>query len=351
MKQRKLLLGTTITMLATSLSIVACGGGNTSSPASSNNSSNNNSSEATSSTSNSSTEANNTYSITKTYTDENKAEIPEDAVNKVMFAYSDDVNVTFKTELTLDVEAKTYLLYKAIETPPTQTTDTGEKVPTVKAEYKFNGAYTVSGNDYTLAVPTSGQASIFYPTVLNYNSLEKQTSGWVDMETNPVYKTRFNDWYPAKMEEIKDQKVTIEGTTMTFEGHEIKKEGEGEGGETGEKTAVITVTGEQQSTLTFNTDFSYTWEKEAGGNKLSENGTWALNDVNEIILTCGDGINKSTLNTEDNSQTLEYIPHTMGGYAESLKDTFTMSVGTWGQLTLVKAKTAKLTGTGEQGST
>lgn len=289
-------------------------------------------------------EKENVYSLSVHYDDNNKDQIPSDAVNQVMFAYSETVDVDFKTDLTLDPANKTYELYKQIVTPERELDD-GTRGRTFHGQYKFLGSYEGEGNDITLKAPTSGEANIYYPTVLNYQSIEKQTQGWVSFEDEPVYRTRFNDWYPAKLSEATDQKVTLKGNTMEFEGHTIDNGEEPEPSE--EKTVVISGTGSTLgSTLAFNSDKTYTWSYSVGGRDLTEEGSWTLNESNLIVLTYNDNSNTSVLDAETNNQTIEFTPYSLGGYAAQMKDTFVFSVGQWGQLTLVKVKEEIIHGTG-----
>lgn len=158
----------------------------------------------------------NVYTIEKTCTA--IEDIPSDAVNYVMFAYGDNPVINFKTTLTLDDEAKTYTLYKLMSTPETEIN--GEMTMTFKGEYEYNGTYTVDSSDSNkiiLSVPSSGKYNCFYPTVLNYQSVEKQTQDWVSSEEYPLLLTRFNNWYPAKNASTVEQPVTLSGKTMTFD--------------------------------------------------------------------------------------------------------------------------------------
>ncbi len=174
----------------------------------------------------------NEYAITKAYNADNKSEIPTDAVNQVMFAYS-DTNATFDTKLTLDSSAFTYTLYKSITTDKIEMDD-GTKDYAFKGEWEFKGTYTVSetnANEITLKVPTSGRYNCYYPHVLNYQSIEKQTQDWVDSTDYPALLTRFNKWYPSKAAKTVDQPVTLDGKTMTF--GEVDLTVTGDGGEGG----------------------------------------------------------------------------------------------------------------------
>ena len=156
----------------------------------------------------------NTYTIKVEYTADNKDTIPGDMVNQVMFAYS-DTEATAETVLILDPSAMTYTLKKSILAPNPE--EEGEYA--FKGEWEFTGAYTVSDSDensIVLKVPTSGKNNIYYPTVLNYQSIEKQTQDWEDNTVNPVIITRFNTWYPVKASTAVDQPVTLNGDTMTF---------------------------------------------------------------------------------------------------------------------------------------
>lgn len=289
-------------------------------------------SQTSSSSAESSTEKDaNSFEVSKHYDNDNKDEIPADAVNQVMFAYSDAVDVTFSAKLTLDEAKGTYELYKQILAYG-EIVD-GEKSANCNAEYIFQGAYEKNGNDLTLKVPTGGKASIYYPTVLNYQSIEKQTQGWVSFDENPTYKTRFNDWYPAKLDEAKDQNVTIKGDTIEFEAHEIKTEDDPK--PTEEKVAKVVVEGSSGGSLSFFEDFTYAWTRSAGGRELSEEGTWVINESNLIVLTFNENVTTGTLDAE-NAQTIEYTPYSLGGYAEQMKETFVLPVTQWGQLTLIK---------------
>ena len=200
--------------LALVFSMAACGdnGGNTDNNASSGSNTSNNASSGGNTTG-----GTNSYTITVEYNADNKDQIPEDMVNQVMFAYS-DTNATVETVLTLDSSAMTYILTKTIYTDQIEN-DEGELDYAFKGEWEFTGSYTVSENDenaVTLAVPTSGKNNIHYPTVLNYQSIEKQTQDWVDSSADPAILTRFNKWYPSKASTAVDQPVTLSGSTMTF---------------------------------------------------------------------------------------------------------------------------------------
>lgn len=162
----------------------------------------------------------NTYTVTVVYTPDTRSEIPGDMVNQVMFAYSnDESNVTVETVLTLDSSAMTYTMTKEIITDKIYENDEGEMDYTFHGEWEFTGSYTVSESDensIVLKVPTSGKNNIYYPTMNNYQSIEKQTQDWVDSSENPVILTRFNTWYPVKASTAVDQPVTLSGDTMTF---------------------------------------------------------------------------------------------------------------------------------------
>lgn len=160
---------------------------------------------------------NSEYTIKQEYTETNKSEIPADMVNQVMFAYS-ETNATVETKLTLNDGEKTYTLYKSIITDKTED-ETGKMDYAFKGEWEFTGTYTVSesnSNEITLKVPTSGKYNVYYPTVLNYQSIEKQTQDWVSSADYPTLLTRFNKWYPSKAETTVDQPVTLNGDTMIF---------------------------------------------------------------------------------------------------------------------------------------
>lgn len=157
-----------------------------------------------------------TYSYSKTYDASNKGDIPTDMVNQVMFAYSES-EATVTAKLTLDEDKTEYTLYKSIEAKG----DAGDGgMSTVfKGEYEFYGTYDVDGSDakkVTLKIPTSGKTNIWYPTALNYQSIEKQTQDWVTSADRPELLTRFNKWYPAKNAGTVDQPVTLDGKTLTF---------------------------------------------------------------------------------------------------------------------------------------
>lgn len=143
------------------------------------------------------------------YTDDNVGEIPQDAINQVMFAYSEKVDVTFETTLTLDEDNHTYTLYKLID-PAESTDENGETIKSFKGEWEYTGTYEeVSDNEVLLHAPDTGKNNIYYPTALNYGSLEKQTQDWETSEENPEVLKRFNKWYPVVNDEITDQTVTI----------------------------------------------------------------------------------------------------------------------------------------------
>lgn len=291
----------------------------------------------------------NVYTVSKHYDDNSVGDIPSDAVNQVMFAYSTEgVNVDFRTTLTLNKEEKTYTLYKQIETPK-YTNDEGVEVQNVNAQYEFVGSYTsTSDTELTLAIPTSGKYNCYYPTVLNYQSIEKQTQDWVSSTDYPTLLTRFNKWYPAKNPSTVAQPVTLSGSTMTFGEVTFNTTPTDDGKKdtssssstpTQEKVAKITAEGTNGSKLAFYEDKTYVWSRKAGNNNLSEQGTWVLNESHQIVLSFISGEETKTFTGtlgEDNSQTIEYIPYSMGGYADQLKDTFTMAVTSWGQLTTIK---------------
>lgn len=244
-----------------------------------------------------------TYTITQAYTSENKSDIPADAVNQVMFAYS-DTNATFETKLTLNAEDSTYTLYKAIVTDKIEN-DSGEMDYAFKGEWEFYGTYTVSesnSNEITLKVPTSGKTNIYYPTVLNYQSIEKQTQGWVDSTERPELLTRFNKWYPSKASVTVDQPVTLDGTTLTFAevdlelpeeepgaGTEEPEETPGETPEEGAPTVdpealIGAVAGGKVINLYADGTFSFRYDEYG----ITENGTWTWKD-HVLTLTTGKG--------------------------------------------------------------
>ena len=143
------------------------------------------------------------------YTDDNVIDIPQDAINQVMFAYSETVDVTFATELTLDEKSQTYTLYKLID-PAEMVDENGESIKYFKGEWEFTGTYEmVSDEEVLLHAPESGKNNIYYSTALNYASLETQTQDWVDSDENPEILKRFNKWYPVINDETTDQTVTI----------------------------------------------------------------------------------------------------------------------------------------------
>lgn len=206
-------------MLALTLvfSMAACGGndGNADNNASSGSNTSNNASSG----SNTTTGGTDSYTISVVYDAQTKSTIAEDMVNQVMFAYGGgDDGVTVETVLTLDPSAMTYVLTKAIITDEYENEE-GEMQRAFKGEWEFTGSYTVSDSDensIVLLVPTSGKNNIYYPTVLNYQSIEKQTQDWVDSSADPAILTRFNKWYPSKASTVVDQPVTLSGNTMTF---------------------------------------------------------------------------------------------------------------------------------------
>ena len=291
----------------------------------------------------------NEFTISKRYTDDNVSEIPADAVNQVMFAYSTEaVDVTFNTKLTLDREGSKYVLYKQIVTPETKDEE-GNAFQVVNAQYEFKGTFEGSGNDLTLKIPTEARYDCHYPTVLNYQSVEKQTQGWVDVSQAPFILTRFNKWYPAKNLGTLDQPVTLSGKTLTF--GEVKfeepeqptsSEPEQSSNEPEVKTPKITVESDDASaTLKFFEDKTYTWERQAGEHLLSESGDWKFEENNTMTLSITqDGELKgsvgSTINA-DNNLIIEYTPIVTGGsYASALKATFTMAPTQFGQLLIIK---------------
>lgn len=75
------------------------------------------------------------------YNESTKENIPADAVNRVMFIYGDNADVTFKTELTLDAGKGTHQLYKQIY-------GAGEdaETPNCNAAYYFRGSYERQGD-------------------------------------------------------------------------------------------------------------------------------------------------------------------------------------------------------------
>ena len=291
----------------------------------------------------------NEFTISKRYTDDNVSEIPADAVNQVMFAYSTEaVDVTFNTKLTLDREGSKYVLYKQIVTPETKDEE-GNAFQVVNAQYEFKGSFEGSGNDLTLKIPTEARYDCHYPTVLNYQSVEKQTQGWVDVSQAPFILTRFNKWYPAKNLGTLDQPVTLSGKTLTF--GEVKfeepeqptsSEPEQSSSEPEAKTPKITVqSDDSSSTLKFFEDKTYTWERQAGANLLTESGDWKFNEDHTMTLSITqDGELKgsvgSTINAENNL-VIEYTPIVTGGsYASMLKATFTMAPTQFGQLLIIQ---------------
>lgn len=295
----------------------------------------------------------NVYEINKNYNESNKGDMPADAVNYVMFAYSTEaVNVNFNTKLTLNKEDKSYVLYKQIVTPETKDED-GNTMVVVNAEYEFKGSYTGDSNELTLKVPSAAKYSCAYPTVLNYQSIEKQTQGWVDVKDAPFILTRFNKWYPAKNPDTLDQNVTLSGKTLTFaevtfpedqqSGGDNNQNSQPSGDDTA-KTPKISVTGNNGSAkLDFFEDKTYTWSMEAGGNTLTESGDWKFAEGESVVMTLSitqDGELKGSIDStldESNNLVIEYTPIVTGGsYASMLKDTFVMAPAQFGQLYIIK---------------
>ena len=289
----------------------------------------------------------NIYEIKQNYNESNKADMPADAVNYVMFAYStEEVNVNFNTKLTLNKEEKSYVLYKQIVTPETKDEE-GNTMVVVNAEYEFKGTYVGDGNELTLKIPSEAKYSCAYPTVLNYQSIEKQTQGWVDVKDAPFILTRFNKWYPAKNSGTLDQNVTLNGKTLTFAEVTFQEETPNEdqpNDEPNEKTPKISVTGNNGAAkLDFFEDKTYTWSREAGGNTLSESGDWKFEEGEGVVMTLSitqDGELKGSISStldESNNLVIEYIPIVTGGsYAEMLKETFVMAPAQFGQLYIIK---------------
>ena len=297
----------------------------------------------------------NEFTISKRYTDDNVSEIPADAVNQVMFAYSTEaVDVTFNTKLTLDKEGGKYVLYKQIATPETKDEE-GNPYQVVNAQYEFKGSFEGNGNDLTLKIPTEARYNCHYPTVLNYQSVEKQTQGWVDVADAPFILTRFNKWYPAKNLGTLDQPVTLNGKTVEFGAVTFVDPGQPSSSQPEQssqpadsssaaevKTPKISVTSDDSSsTLKFFEDKTYTWERQAGANLLTESGDWKFNEDHTMTLSITqDGELKgsvgSTINAENNL-VIEYTPIVTGGsYASMLKATFTMAPTQFGQLLIIQ---------------
>lgn len=278
----------------------------------------------------------NTYVIENHYDDSTKNDIPSDAVNQVMFAYSESVDVTFRTELKLNEEEKTYILTKTIQTALFKN-DEGNEVRNYDGGYEFKGSFTGESNDIILSIPTESKYYCYYPTVLNYKSVEKQTQDWVSSTEEPFILTRFNKWYPAKNSGTKEQPVTLNNKSMTFADVKFEEDKPSTPDPTPaptEKEVKITATGQGGKVLKFYTDKTYEWNEPT--RNLKEEGTFLLNEQKQIVLTCSNGTVITSTLDESNNQTIVYAPSTMGGYASALSDTFVLSVGQWGQLTLIK---------------
>ena len=250
------------------------------------------------------------YTITVEYTSDNKDDIPSDAVNQVMFAYS-DTEATFNTELTLDSDTMTYTLYKQI------ITDEDEDLEDVvfNGQWYFYGSYTVDSDDsdsITLEKPDSGQNSIYYPTVLNYNSIETQTQGWVDSTEDVSLLTRFNKWYPSKASTYVDQPVTLSGSTMTFGDVDLDAD-----------TSDDSSDEDSTSTDDTDTDSDLTWDEDAiigavsDGKVISlysdgtfmfeystysivEYGTWTWENYTLTVTTAGGNVSVAEFNSDYN---------------------------------------------------
>lgn len=154
------------------------------------------------------------YTINQDYTNDTKADLPKNMVNYVLLAYGSDASCNVNAKLTLKASDKTYTLYKQLVTP--EVTDAnGNKSVVMNCQYEFSGTYTKSESTVTLAIPSSGRYNVTYPTVLNYQSIEKQTQDWVSSTDYPALLTRFNKWYPYKGTATVESVVTVSGSSFS----------------------------------------------------------------------------------------------------------------------------------------
>ncbi len=266
------------------------------------------------------------YSVSKAYTESNKSEIPTDMVNQVMFAYGEE-----------------YTLYKYIEA-----NGENEGKPTVifKGEYEYYGTYEVDGSDankVTLKVPTSGKVNVWYPTVLNYQSIEKQTQGWVTSTDRPDMLTRFNKWYPAKNAGTVDQPVTLDGKTLTFgevtidmpDGGDGEGEGDNNGGDDQEPDMsdwgldenALTAVGAGGKALNFYADG--TAKVVYPAYSLSDEGTWTWTTEGQsakLTLVLGGTTYECPL--DGTTITVDWTCSAVS----MVKETFTLTYGNWSKL-------------------
>jgi hypothetical protein len=273
-------------------------------------------------------EENNVFEKSASYTQANaKTDVPTDCVNYVMFAYStSDFNVVISSKLTLDRSANTYTLYKLIEASAYN--DSSVMADTFKGEYEFSGSFKKNDSkSYTLVAPTSGRYNCYYPTVLNYKSVEKQTQGWVASTDYPELMTRFNKWYPAKNGGVVDQLVTLDGTSLAYGDVSIPTtSSSADSGNTSSGT-VSSSTGTSSSTasgissqdentiayaedsgktITLHKDYTYTWTYSAYS--LSENGTWAWANYTLTTTTPKGTVSNATVDATDYHIHLSFVP-------------------------------------------
>jgi hypothetical protein len=156
------------------------------------------------------------YTITKDYTSANKADMPKDMVNYVLLAYGSDPSCNVNAKLTLKNSDKTYTLYKQLITPEIDDGN-GNKMVVMNCQYEFYGTFSKSDSTITLTAPTSGRYNVTYPTILNYQSVEKQTQDWVASADYAALLTRFNKWYPYKGTAAVDSVVTVSGSTFSVQ--------------------------------------------------------------------------------------------------------------------------------------
>jgi hypothetical protein len=275
------------------------------------------------------TAENNVFEKNDSYTQANaKTEIPADCVNYVMFAYStSDFNVVISSKLTLDRKANTYTLYKLAEASAYN--DKSVMADTFKGEYEFYGSFKKNDSkSYTLSVPTSGRYNCYYPTVLNYKSVEKQTQGWVSSTDYPTLLTRFNKWYPAKNEAVIDQPVTLDGTSLTYgevtmpvtssaaasssaatssvAASSSNAATSADSSASSVDSNVIAYSEDSGKTITFKKDYTYTWTYDAY--KLSEAGTWSWANYTLTTTTPKGVVSSATVNSEDYHIHLSFVP-------------------------------------------
>ncbi|MFA6829991.1 MAG: hypothetical protein WCR67_04750 [Bacilli bacterium] len=257
------------------------------------------------------------YTIEKGYTVSQIKDIPADMVNYVMFAYGDYSDqedsyqvVNVKTTLTLNPSTKTYELYKMIDTPKVHETDDG-MVSTYTGEYYFNGIYEEADKtNITLKTPTSGKYSAFYPTVLNYQSVEKQTQGYVQSTDYPTMMTRFNNWYPQKNTSAVDQGIVLSGKTMTFGSVTMPSDDDktSTSASTEESTEASTSTELPEGVILSATDTGKTMNLNKDGTydftysayNVTEKGTWTWKEYKLTVTRADDTAFEGAFNADYN---------------------------------------------------